>query len=151
MAARKSLDVDEYPSKRFRKSRTCEEERDMLVNAVPISTRYKNKWAVNLFTKWIRDRKNHSAALEQRSLNISLDDIQDLDVEHWEKMAPPSLDFWVAKFIQEILNKKGERYPGRTLYRVAGGLKRHLESRNRTDVNIIEQMKNECGKQDLLG
>ena len=62
-----------------------EEERDMLVNTVPISTRYKNKWAVNLFTKWIRDRKNHSAALEQTSLNISLDDIQDLDVEHWRK------------------------------------------------------------------
>mgnify|MGYP002804459193 CR=1 FL=1 len=72
MASRKTLDVDEYPSKRFRKSRTCEEERDMLVNAVPISTRYKNKWAVNLFTEWIRDRKNHSAALEQTSLNISL-------------------------------------------------------------------------------
>ena len=110
MASRKTLDVDEYPSKRFQKSRTCEEERDILVNVVLILTRYKNKWAVNLFTEWIRDRKYHSAALEQMSLNISLDDIQDLDVEHWEKMAPPSLDFWVGKFIQEILNKKGERY-----------------------------------------
>ena len=139
MASRKTLDVDEYPIKRFRKSRSCEEERDMLVNAVPISTRYKNKWTVNLFTEWITARKNHSAALEQTSLNISLHDIQDLDVEHWEKMAPPSLDFWVGKFIQEILNKKGERYPGRTLYQLVGGLKRDLESRNRTDVNIFDK------------
>ena len=54
-------------------------------------------------------------------------------------MAPPSLDFWVGKFIQEILNKQGEHYPGRMVYQLVGGLKRHLESQNRTDINIFDK------------
>ena len=81
MDSRKRKNVEEYPIKRFRESRSCEKERELLVNAVLMSTRYKNKWAVNMFTEWIRVRANHCAALEQKSLNISLDDIQDLDVE----------------------------------------------------------------------
>ena len=32
-----------------------------------------------------------------------------------------------AKFIQEVENKKGGRYPRRTLYGIVCGLKRHLE------------------------
>lgn len=139
MACRKRENVEEYESKRFRESRTCEEERELLENAVPMSTRYKNKWAVNIFTEWIRVRANHCAALEETSLNISLEDIQDLDVDHWERMEPKSLDFWLGKFVQEVLNKNGERYPGRTLYQVVGALKRHLESKNRTDVNIFNK------------
>ena len=53
MASRKRENVEKYPVKRFRKSQSCEEEKEMLVNAVPLSTRYKNKWAVNMFTEWI--------------------------------------------------------------------------------------------------
>ena len=56
----------------------------MLGNAVPLSTRYKNKWSVNIFKEWIRARENHRAALEQTSLSVSLDDVQDLDVEAGE-------------------------------------------------------------------
>ena len=50
--------------KRFGKSRTCEEETEMLVNTVPLSTPYKNKWAANIFPEWIRVRASHCAALE---------------------------------------------------------------------------------------
>ena len=139
MASRKRENVEQYPVKRFRKSRSCEEEKEMLVNAVPLSTRYKNKWAVNMFTEWIRVRASHCAVLEQTSLNVSLDDIQDLDVENGEEMTPASLDFWIGKFVQEVSNTKGERYPGRSLYQIVSGLKRHLESKNRNDVNMFDK------------
>ena len=41
MASRKRENVEKYPVKRFRKSRSCEEEKEMLVNAVPLSTRIR--------------------------------------------------------------------------------------------------------------
>ena len=37
-----------------------------------------------------------------------------------------SFSYWLAKFIQDVANKKGGRYPPRTLYVVICGLKRHL-------------------------
>lgn len=38
-----------------------------------------------------------------------------------------SLNFCLYKFIQEVANKKGGRYPRRTLYGIVCGLKRHVE------------------------
>ncbi|CAB4037383.1 Hypothetical predicted protein [Paramuricea clavata] len=92
-----------------------------------------------MFTEWIRIWASHCAALEQTSLNVSLDDIQDLDVENWEEMTPGSLDFWIGMFVQDVSNTKGERYPGRSLYQIVSGLKRHLECKNRNDVNMFDK------------
>ena len=92
MVSRKRESGQERPLKRFRKSRSFEEEEEMLENAVPLSTRYKNKWSVNPFENWIPDRENKRAVVEETSLGISLDDIEDLDMERWEKMAPLSLN-----------------------------------------------------------
>ena len=92
-----------------------------------------------MFTSWIRVRARHCAALEQMILNVSLDDIQDLDVENWEEITPASLDFWIGKFVQEVSNTKGERYPRRSLYQIVSGLKRHLECKNRNDVNMFDK------------
>ena len=140
MASRKRESGQVGLLKRFRKSRSCEEEEEMLENAVPLSTRYKNKWSVNLFEDWIRDRDNKRAAVEETSLGtrISLDDIEDLDIERWEKMMPLSLNFWIGKFV-EVANKKGPRYPARTLYQVVAGLKRHLEGKNQDDFNMFDK------------
>ena len=104
-----------------------------------LSTRYKNKWSVNLFEGWIRDRENKCAAVEETRLGISLDDIEDLDIERWEKMTPLSLNFWIGKFVEEVANKKGLRYPARALYQVVASLKRHLEGKNRDDVNMFDK------------
>lgn len=55
------------------------------------------------------------------------------------KMTAVSLDFWIGKSVQEVANKNGEGYPGRTLYQVVGGLKRHLEANNRNDVIMFDK------------
>ena len=60
----------------------------MLENTLPLSTRYENKWSVNLFGNWVQDRENKRDVVEETSLGISLDDIEDLDIERWEKMTP---------------------------------------------------------------
>ena len=107
MASRKRKSGQEGALKRFRKSRSYEEEEEMLENAVPLSTRYKNKRSANLFEDWIRDRENKRAVVEKTSLGISFDDIEDLDIKRWEKMTPFSLHFWIGKFVEEVGTKKG--------------------------------------------
>ena len=122
------------PLKRFRKSISCEEEAKKLANAVPVSTRYKNKWAVGLFEDWKRSRFNKEPTFEQTSLDFDLTSIESL--EHpLEKMSPKSLDFWIGKFVQEVADKKGNRYPGPTVYQIVAG----LEAMHRRDVNFLDK------------
>lgn len=132
-------DDDNYPPlKRFRKSRSKEEEKEILQEAVPLSTRYKNKWAVNVFLEWIEARTNKVACLEPTTFDVQLENIDRLDRE-WEKMTAPLLNFWISKFVLEVADKKGNAYPARTVYQIVAGLKRHLDLKNRTDVNFFDK------------
>ena len=48
----------------FRDPRTVEEESALVSEARPSSTKYKDKWAVEIFRKWQRRRTLKSADLE---------------------------------------------------------------------------------------
>ena len=41
-------------------------------------------------------------------------------------MDADTLNYWLSKFVQEVANSKGERYPARTVYGIVCGLRRHL-------------------------
>jgi hypothetical protein len=41
-----------------------------------------------------------------------------------------SLALWLGKFVQEVVNKNGGKYPARTLYGIISGIKRYLEDKN---------------------
>ena len=41
---------------RFREAKTAEEEVNLVRNAIPKSTQYKNKWACRIFEDWQRQR-----------------------------------------------------------------------------------------------
>ena len=41
-------------------------------------------------------------------------------------MCTCSVNYWLPKFVQEVNNSSGERYPSRSLYSTICGLKRHL-------------------------
>ena len=43
---------------RFREAKTAEEDVNLVQNAVPTSTRYKNKWVYGIFEEWKRQRLN---------------------------------------------------------------------------------------------
>jgi hypothetical protein len=77
-------------------------------------------------------RANHRAALEQTSLKISLDDIQDLDVENWEEMTPASLDFWIASLCKKSRTRKVNVFQ-EDPFKTFSVLKMHLECENRID------------------
>lgn len=135
-------DEDFQPPKRFRVSRRKDEEIKLLNDAIPQSTRYKNKWAMVLYEEWKNSRVNKIASREESSLAVNLCSIEDLDIDI-SIMKPQSLNFWLGKFIQEVTGKNGRRYPGRTLYQIVVSIKRGLEERNRTDVNFLDKSNSE--------
>ena len=50
--------------------------------------------------------------------------------ESIENMNAKSLKYWLSKFVQEVANNSGGRYPSRTLYSIVCGLKRFLVVKN---------------------
>ena len=51
----------------FRKPKNAEEEKQLLENAVPKSTRSVNKWAMKIFSEWQSTRVNKKASEEPSS------------------------------------------------------------------------------------
>ena len=41
-----------------------------------------------------------------------------------------SLNYWLSKFVMEVVKKSGERYPPKSVYGIICSLKRHLEEKN---------------------
>ena len=125
------LEMDESSS-RFRIPKSSNEEKASIINSVPKSTVYKNKWAIQIFREWQGQRANKICTIEPGGVfkgeDIGLD-VQEL-TESIENMNAKSLNYWLCKFVQEVANKSGGRYPSRTLYNIVCGLKRFLVEKN---------------------
>ena len=51
-------------SRAFRKPKNAEEERNLIENAIPKSTRAVTKWSVKLLVEWQNGRENKNPAIE---------------------------------------------------------------------------------------
>ena len=99
------------PKRKFRKLKTADEEKALLEKSVPKSTRYVTKWSLNIFAQWQNARLNKQAANEEAGFNVERDKIrQSLDT-NIVNMTAESLNFWLAKFVEEVCKEDGERYP----------------------------------------
>ena len=78
-----------------------------------------------------RASKNFECILDPGSVfkDYDLDRVQSLE-EKLEDLDSLFLNYWLTKFVQEVANKNGGRYPPRSLYGIVCGLKRHLEEVN---------------------
>lgn len=120
------VNVDGMASTRtFRKPKSGEEEKQMLENAVPKSTRNVNKWSMKIFCDWQATRSNKKASNEQSNSAVDTSVIGDLDVNLCS-MSAETLNFWLTKFVMEVCKEDGECYPPRTLYSICCGIQRHL-------------------------
>ncbi|KXJ06700.1 Neprilysin [Exaiptasia diaphana] len=59
------------------------------------------------------------------SIPLDMSKVQQLDTP-LQDMSAETLNFWLSRFIQEVCNRRGERYPANTLYLLACGIKRFL-------------------------
>ena len=104
-------------SSRFRSPRTVEQESALVSEAKPRNTKYKDKWAFEIFREWQRMRQFKFRDSEVGSIFKYYDFHLFCNVE----------DNVSLNLFRTVANKKGGRYPGRTLYGIVCGLKRHLE------------------------
>ena len=101
----------------FRKPKSAKEEKKLLENAMPKSTRGVNKWSMKIFSEWQGTRLTKKASDEQGNPLNSVDGsskIQDLDINVCH-MSAETLNFWLAKFVMEACKEDGECCPPRTL------------------------------------
>ncbi|XP_031573097.1 zinc finger MYM-type protein 4-like [Actinia tenebrosa] len=113
------------PKRQFRPPKSEEEERTTLEDCIPKSTRSSTKWAFKVFSEWQIYRVNKDPCKEQSSFEIDIGKVQSLET-NIANMNAETLNFWLTKFVQEVVKVNGERYPGRSLYMIVAGLQRHL-------------------------
>ena len=107
-------------------------QKKVLVNdAVPASTKYKNKWTVSLFAEWQRLREVKFPVLDCGSLfkDYDLHKVTALSA-YVAVMDALSLNYWLSKFVMEVAKKSDERQPVKTVYGVICAFKRYLEEKN---------------------
>ena len=121
----------------FRVPRTVEEESALVSEARPSSTKYKDKWAVEIFHEWQRTRTLKFPDLEVGSVFKDYMYLVCSVEDNLEDMDALTFNHCLAKFIQEVANKKGGHYPPRTLYGIVCRLKRHLEEVRRAHQHLI--------------
>ena len=92
----------ESGSERFRVPKTSQE--NVLVNdAVPASTKYKNKWAVSIFAEWQRLREVKVLVLDCGGLfkdyNLHKATTLNADIAGMDALL---LNYWLSKFVMEV-------------------------------------------------
>ncbi|CAB3980436.1 Hypothetical predicted protein [Paramuricea clavata] len=73
---------------------------------------------------------------ESNPFSLDLQNLQNLETELCS-MTTRTLNFWLIKFVQEVCDKDGKPYPGRTVYQIIRSLKRHLDENGRAEANIL--------------
>ena len=118
---------------RFRKPLTEDEERLLVESTIPKNTQSSTKWVVKLFEDWQRSREDKTPRnFVSSSIVLDMTKIHDLSIP-LPCMNAETLNLWLSRFIEEVCNGKGKRYPPRTLYVIIWGLKRYLSDKSGLD------------------
>ena len=128
------------------------EEQVLADEAVPSSTKYKNKWASKIFREWQQQREMKVLILEPGGLfkDYELHKVNPVSSE-MEDMDAITLNYWLTKFVMEVAKDSGERYPPRTVYGIVCGLKRHLEDKSGVEaLNPLDAHDKRYGKLSTL-
>ena len=131
---------------RFRQPKSVEDEERCVLNAIPKSTRYKNKWAARIFEEWGKARFPKVATLEPGGLfkEYDLHKVQSLEIPLLQ-MDALSVNYWLTKFVQEVAKPSKERYPPKTIYQIVCGLRRFMEENNeKLDFNPLDASDKRC-------
>ena len=105
-------------SERFRVPKTSFQENVLVNDAVPASTKYKNKWVgCEHFCRMAEVKRGSSSGIR---LCWSLQGLRFTQGYHSERrycgMDGLSLNYWLPKFVMEVAKKSCGRYPPKTVY-----------------------------------
>ena len=116
---------------RFRLPKSAHEEQVLADEAVPSSTKYKNKLGLKLFREWQQQREIKVPILDPGGLfkDYELHKVNPVSCE-MKDMGVISLNYWLTKFVIEGFKDSGERYPPRAVYGIMCGVKHHVGNKN---------------------
>jgi hypothetical protein len=83
-------------------------------------------------------RGNKDASLDSCSFSFDCQKVQNLDT-NIVNMTTETLNFWLSRFIQEVVKANRELYPARTLYGIVCGLNRYLQEESDLPVSILDK------------
>ena len=92
----------ESGSERFHVPKTSFQENVLVNDAVPASTKYKNKWAVSSFAEWQRLREVQVPVLDCGGLFKDYDLHKVTALSAMSGMDALSLNYWLSKFVMEV-------------------------------------------------
>ena len=73
-------------------------------NAIPQTTRYKNRWGIRIFEDWQSRRENKAVVVMSNPFSLDLQNLQNLETELCS-MTARTLNVWLIKFVQEVLSQ----------------------------------------------
>ncbi|XP_067030732.1 uncharacterized protein [Acropora muricata] len=137
---------------RFRLPKSACEEQVLADEAVPSSTKYKNKLGLKLFREWQQQREIKVPILDPGGLfqDYELHKVNPVSCE-MKDMGVISLSNWLMKFVMEVAKDSGERYPPRTVHGIVCGVKRHVGNKNGDEaLNRLDAHDKRYGKLSTL-
>ena len=91
-------------------------------DAVPKSTKYKEKWAANLFENW-RQQRNEKAC--------NTGGITDVKILHNSLESDEELNRSLALFVCEVRKRSGSKYPPNTLHGMVASIQHYLKGKKK--------------------
>ena len=92
-------------SRAFRKPKNAEEERNLIENAIPKSTRAVTKWSVKIFLEWQNGGKNKNPAIEPCTFTSDKSKVQRLDTDI-ANMTAESLELLADKICRRTVQRE---------------------------------------------
>ena len=85
-----------------------------------------NKWVVTIFGEWKISRSVIAPVLDPGGLFKSYDlhKVEQLSISI-EEMDAVTLNYWLSKFVMEVVKNSGDRYPPKTVYGIICGVRRY--------------------------
>ena len=93
----------------------------------PFHLQQNTRTSVNIFAEWQSLREVKVPVLDCGGV---FKDYELHKVCALSAMDVLSLNYWLSKFVMEVVKKSGERYPPKSVYGIICSLKRHLEEKN---------------------
>ena len=106
-----------FTKKRFRAPESVEHTIENVKKSTPRSTMYKNRWAVRIFEEWQVVRENKQANREENPFKLNLEAVENLN-KPLSKMSLASMNFWLIKFILNLLTRMEMRTPKKPYIRL---------------------------------
>ena len=106
-------EVDDAVDNRFGKPVTEEDIVAQIESAVPKSTRKTTSWGVKIWETWIENRSRIGTDIPP----------------YLEYITNEQLNYWLARFVMEVRNQKGEPYTGGALYGICAAIQRYIREK----------------------